>query len=86
MLIVTPTDLGRYIQDMRKEVEKTQTDLSEAVGVRQGTISSVECYTEKAKIGTLFRIMSELGLEVHIVPKGAPGPEDKKQEEWAEQW
>ncbi len=86
MLIISPNDLGSYCRDQRKAAKLSQEAISEAISVRQGTVSSLEHSTQSAKIGTLFRVMAELGLEMHLVPKGSPAPTSDEQTEWPEKW
>ncbi|MES9858718.1 MAG: helix-turn-helix domain-containing protein [Sedimenticola sp.] len=84
MLIVSPDDLGSYCREQRKLDNVTQEKLAEAINMRQGTISSLETNPSSAKVDTLFRVLAELGLEMHLVPKSrAP---DSNSDRWTERW
>ncbi|PJZ64447.1 transcriptional regulator [Leptospira wolffii] len=66
--------LGQIVRDRRKLLRISQTALGEAVGLNQATISSLEIGKARVRIDTIFRVLSELGLELTIGPK--PSPDD----------
>lgn len=79
MLITTPKSLGNVMRESRKQNGLNQSDL----GLRQAAVSSFESNPENIAIGTLFKLLSINGLEMHIVPKGMEMTESKqRQVEW----
>ncbi|MES9855689.1 MAG: helix-turn-helix domain-containing protein [Sedimenticola sp.] len=84
MLIVSSDDLGSYCREQRKRGDVTQEELAEAVNMRQGTISSLENNPSSAKVDTLFRVLAELGLEMHLVPKSRSP--NSNSDMWTERW
>ncbi|BDP34964.1 MULTISPECIES: helix-turn-helix domain-containing protein [Vibrio] len=70
MLIPSPRQLAIHLRDERKHKNLSQAKAADPVGLKQDTISKFEINPETTRIQTLFRILSSLNLEVHIVPKG----------------
>ncbi|MFS1429091.1 transcriptional regulator [Vibrio splendidus] len=67
------------MRESRKQNGLNQSDL----GLRQAAVSSFESNPENIAIGTLFKLLSINGLEMHIVPKGMEMTESKqRQVEW----
>ncbi len=78
MLVTSPKALAARCIDQRKQLKQSQTDVGDDAAIRQGTVSAFERHPEKTKLETLFRILSSLELELHIVPKGEdPGSQGK---------
>lgn len=86
MLIHSPKDLARYYRDQRKQRSISQTAVAEEVAVRQDTVSKFENKPDNVRLDTLFRLLSALDLEVHLVPKGGLASKDNKNREWTEKW
>jgi len=86
MLIHSPADLAQYYRDQRKKLGLSQASVADEVAVRQDTVSKFEIKADNARLETLFRLLSALDMEMHIVPKGQSisGGNDKKG--WTEQW
>ena len=70
MLITSPKQLAIHLRDERKSKNLSQTRVADPVGLKQDTISKFEINPETTRIQTLFRILSSLNVEMHIVPKG----------------
>lgn len=86
MLIHSPKDLARYYRDQRKQRSISQTAIAEEVAVRQDTVSKFENKPDNVRLDTLFRLLSALDIEVHLVPKGGLASKDNKNKEWTEKW
>ncbi len=86
MLIHSPNDLARYYRDQRKQRRVSQTAVAEEVAVRQDTVSKFENKPDNVRLDTLFRLLSALDIEVHLVPKGGLVSKDDKNKEWTEKW
>lgn len=70
MLITSPKQLAIHLRDERKSMNLSQNKVADPVGLKQDTVSKFEINPETTRIQTLFRILSSLNLEMHIVPKG----------------
>ncbi|WP_029835443.1 helix-turn-helix domain-containing protein [Vibrio parahaemolyticus] len=69
MLITSPKQLAIHLRDERKHRRLSQTKTADPVGLKQDTISKFEVNPETTRVQTLFRILSSLNLEMHIVQK-----------------
>ena len=70
MLITSSKQLAIHLRDERKNKNLSQTKVADPVGLKQDTISKFEINPETTRVQTLFRILSSLNLEMHIVQKG----------------
>lgn len=70
MLITSPKQLAIHLRDERKNKNLSQNRVADPVGIKQDTVSKFEINPETTRVQTLFRILSSLNLEMHIVPKG----------------
>jgi HTH-type transcriptional regulator / antitoxin HipB len=69
MHIHSPIELAEFTRDHRKGLHLSQAEVSDRVGLRQETISGFENKPGSTKLATLFKLLSALDLELHIVPK-----------------
>lgn len=74
MRVTSPEDLANYYRDYRTDHDLSQGDVGERVAMRQGTVSDFESKPNKAYLETLFRLLSAMDLEMHIVPKDQAQP------------
>ncbi|MET0105535.1 MAG: helix-turn-helix domain-containing protein [Sedimenticola sp.] len=70
MFIPSPKAIAVHLKDVRIQQKRSQTDLSEWTGLRQATISDFERSPDKSQLGTLFKLLGELQLELHITQIG----------------
>ncbi|EOX4791124.1 helix-turn-helix domain-containing protein [Vibrio alginolyticus] len=85
MLITSPKQLAIHLRDERKSRNLSQNKVADPVGIKQDTVSKFELNPETTRIQTLFRILSSLNLEMHIVPKSEsidPRNDDGSEEKW----
>ncbi|MFM2621267.1 MULTISPECIES: helix-turn-helix domain-containing protein [Vibrio] len=85
MLITSPKQLAIHLRDERKSSNLSQNKVADPVGIKQDTVSKFELNPETTRIQTLFRILSSLNLEMHIVPKSEsidPRSDDGSEEKW----
>lgn len=85
MLITSPKQLAIHLRDERKSRNLSQNKVADPVGIKQDTVSKFELNPETTRIQTLFRILSSLNLEMHIVPKSEsidPRSDDESEEKW----
>ena len=57
---------GQIIEQARKEVKMTQTELAEKLGSSKSYISRIETGRTEPKVSTFYRIISALGLFVEL--------------------
>lgn len=70
----TPKQLGAAIRRRRKQLDLSQTALSEKIQLRQATISDLEAGVSAARISTLLDALAALGLELVIRPRSKTPP------------
>lgn len=71
MVISTTDMLAEVIRDRRIRRSLNQEQVGQLVGIKQTTISALENHPERSRVETLFKILSALGLELHIADKTA---------------
>jgi HTH-type transcriptional regulator / antitoxin HipB len=82
MLIHSPQTLAKLIHDQRKRSRLSQSQATVRVGMKQNTLSRFETQPERSQLTTLFRILSALDLEMHVIPKSKA----KDSTSWKEEW
>ena len=60
--------IGEQIRFLRKAKKMSQTDLAKAAGIRQETVSLVECGNTHAKLCTIQNIANELNMRLVLTP------------------
>ncbi|MEQ5126644.1 helix-turn-helix domain-containing protein [Providencia alcalifaciens] len=83
MKITTPVMLSTIIREHRKKSKLTQAETAELVGIKQATVSDFESKPESTKLGTLFKILASLELELCVVERGSILSEDLG---WDREW
>ncbi len=73
--IVSTEGLGAAIKAKRKEKGLSQINVGQPVGIEQHTISKIEAGRPGVGIGTLFRVLASLELELVVRPRQKQGPE-----------
>ncbi|MBI5657581.1 MAG: helix-turn-helix domain-containing protein [Geobacter sp.] len=64
--ILSPDSLGAALRKERKKKGLSQTDVGKSVGIDQPTMSRVEKGNPGTELGTLFRLLAALDLELVI--------------------
>jgi len=77
-LVTSPKALGTAIRRQRRNKELTQKEAGYEFVLEQSTVSSIERGAEGTRLGTLFRLLAALDLEMVIRSKD----EDIKAEIW----
>ena len=67
--VFTPDQLGRVLRGHRKAAKRSQKSAAASVGLLPKTISKLEQATESATIGSLFKLLSALELELVVQPR-----------------
>ena len=65
----TPQQLGQALRSRRKTLNLSQTQVGSKVGMKQDTVSQLEIRTASSTVGTLFKALSALGLEMVVREK-----------------
>jgi HTH-type transcriptional regulator/antitoxin HipB len=68
----TPEQLGQVLKSCRQLRGLTQGATGAKVGIKQGTISEIEAHGAAAKVETLYKILSALGLTLVLRDQSAP--------------
>ncbi len=72
--ITSPEILGKVLRRHRKELGITQSEAGRKFDLPQKTVSNIEAGRPGIQIGSLFRYMAALGLEMHLQSRGkTPG-------------
>lgn len=77
MKVTSPSLLAAAVRDQRKLSKLTQSEAAKQVGIKQTTVSDFELRPESTKLETLFKLLSALDLELHVVKRGST-LEDRK--------
>ena len=74
----TPHQLGAVLKACRKRKALSQGAVGARVGLRQATISDLETQTDASTVGSLFKALSALGLELAISDRARPTVKTKE--------
>ncbi len=73
MIPITSTDtLGKVLRRYRKDLGLTQAEAGEKFNLSQKTVSQIESGRSGVQLGTVFKLMSALHLEMHLEPGNKP--------------
>lgn len=64
--VTSPDTLGKVLRRYRKDFGLSQSKAGGKINLSQKTVSNIESGLAGVNIGTVFRYMSALGLEMHI--------------------
>ena len=81
--VQTLQQLAHALRDRRSRRKKTQANVGLDVGVLPKTVSGLETKPGVSSIGTLFKLLSALELEMVLRPRENPSVASKlKRAEW----
>lgn len=83
MKVTSPSLLAAAVRDQRKLSKLTQSEAAKQVGIKQTTVSDFELRPESTKLETLFKLLSALDLELHVVKRGSTLDDNKV---WDREW
>ena len=75
--INSPESLGQALRAERKQKGLTQRTVGHSVRMEQHTISKIEKGNPGTELGTLFRLLAALDLELTVQPRQKPVVEGK---------
>ena len=67
--ITSPKTLGQVLRKYRKEHGLSQVEVAKKYNLTQKMISNIEAGLSGVQLGTLFKLMSALGLEIQLLPR-----------------
>ena len=82
MKITSPKLLAQSIKNARTDKQLTQQKTAEQIGIKQSTVSGFENQPDKARIETLFKLLSALELELHVTERDREKPTTSWDQEW----
>jgi HTH-type transcriptional regulator/antitoxin HipB len=82
MKITSPKQLAQAIKNTRTDKELTQQKTAGQIGIKQSTVSGFENQPDKARIETLFKLLSALELELRISERDSEKPATRWDQEW----
>lgn len=74
VVVNSPGALGRAIRDARVAAGLTQRQLADRAGTKQPTVSNVERGITAGSLGTVFRLLAALQLELVLQPRASSDP------------
>ena len=75
--IHSPETLGAVLRQERKKKQMSQTAVGRTVGIDQPTMSRVEKGNPGTELGTLFRLLAALDLELTVQERRRPSDHPK---------
>ena len=82
MKITSPKLLAQALKNARTDKQLTQQKTAEQIGIKQSTVSGFENQPDKARIETLFKLLSALELELHVTERDNEKPTTSWDQEW----
>jgi HTH-type transcriptional regulator / antitoxin HipB len=83
MMIHSSQELAVCLKDRRQQLQLSQSEVVDRVGLRQKTLSAFEIKPDSTKLETLFRLLSALDLQLQVIPKE---DRDTIAQGWNEEW
>jgi HTH-type transcriptional regulator / antitoxin HipB len=80
--ILTTRQLAQALKGWRKSRNLTQMEAAGRVGMRPKTISALESQPDPSSLGSLFKLLSALDLELVIRPKSKGSSDATSRGEW----
>ena len=70
--ITSPKSLGKVLRQYRKKMKLSQSEAGRKFNLPQKMISNIESGLPGVRLSTVFRYMSALKLEMHLLPRDVP--------------
>ena len=75
--ITSPKSLGQVLRKYRTDRGLTQIELGKKFNLTQKTVSNIESGLAGTQLGTIFKLMSALGVEMHLEPRDKTSIKDE---------
>lgn len=82
MKITSPKLLAQALKNARTDKQLTQQKTAQQIGIKQSTVSGFENQPNKARIETLFKLLSALELELYVTERNSEKPTTGWDQEW----
>jgi DNA-binding XRE family transcriptional regulator len=69
MLVRTPTELGNAVRLRRRELNLTQEDISNVIGVNRRVIGELERGKQTVQLQIAMEAARALGLNIEVAPR-----------------
>mgnify|MGYP002625402073 CR=1 FL=1 len=83
MLAHSPEALALLVKSQRKQLNLSQAEIADRVGLKQKTISAFENHPEGTQLSTLFRILAAAHLDIYAIDKDR---DISSLSGWKEEW
>jgi HTH-type transcriptional regulator / antitoxin HipB len=70
MIIRTADELTEIVRERRRELDLTQEQLADIIGVHRAFVSELERGKATVRFDLLLRLLQALGLDVELRPRG----------------
>lgn len=74
--ITSPETLGKVLRRYRKSLGLSQSEAGKKFNLPQKTVSRIESGIPAVHLESLFKYMSALGLEMHLVSRDKPSKDE----------
>ena len=75
--ITSPETLGKVLRNYRKELGLSQSEAGKKFNLPQKTVSRIESGVSTIQVGTVFKYMSALTLEMNLAPRQKHSKDDE---------
>jgi HTH-type transcriptional regulator/antitoxin HipB len=70
MIVRTADELTEIVRDRRRELELTQEQLADIIGVHRAFVSQLERGKATVRFDLLLRLVQALGMDIELRPRG----------------
>lgn len=81
-LLSVPSQVGLVLRAARKAAGLSQKDLAARLGLSQNRLSELETDPGSMRVEQLLAVLSALGLELQVQPRGGESPPPDDPVEW----
>ena len=80
--IHTPKQLSSALKGRRRELQRTQHEVANSVGMLQKTVSKLENHVESSSVENLLKLISALGYRIILEPRDSILKDTQEMEWW----
>jgi HTH-type transcriptional regulator/antitoxin HipB len=74
-VVSLPSQIGPLLRSARKSAQLTQAEAAQRLGLSQSRLSAIELDPSSLNLAQLLALLSVLGLELQVQPKGGEAAE-----------